>query len=301
VRENLSPLSEMDCNHAMTAIRLCLLALLVALPGCAAAPPADARYAFALMGDVPYSYAQANLLDSLIDRVNAEPLAFAAHVGDITSGEGPCDDDWLQARKRQFERFRLPFVLLPGDNEWTDCHRGGFDPMERLARWRQLFCVPVALPGFARQPGEHCENVRWEQRDLVFAGLNVPGSNNNLGRTAQMDAEHARRMRAVFAWLDEAVARLRPGQTLVILMQANPFLRPRGSADGFATLRERLAQLGRAHPAKVLLVHGDTHFYRNDEPLPGLRRIEVPGSPQVRWLRATLSGAGLQIEPADPP
>ncbi|HEV8095240.1 MAG TPA: metallophosphoesterase [Burkholderiales bacterium] len=253
------------------------------------------------MGDTPYSHAQANLLDSLIDRVNAEPLAFAAHVGDITSGQGPCDDDWLHERKRQFERFRPPFVLLPGDNEWTDCHRTGFDPLERLAKWRQLFCVPIGLPGFARQAGEHCENARWELGDLVFAGLNVPGSNNNVGRTAEMDAESARRMRAVFAWLDDAVAQMRPGGTLVILMQANPFLRPRGGADGFAALRERLARLGQAHPGKVILVHGDTHQYRDDQPLPGLRRVEVPGAPQVRWLRATVSDQGLRIEPTELP
>ena len=132
----------------MIAIRVCLLTLLFALPGCALAPERSAAYSFAFMGDMPYSYAQANLLDSLIDRVNAEPLAFAAHVGDITSGQGPCGDDLLLERKRQFERFRTPFVLLPGDNDWTDCHRTGFDPMERLAKWRQLFCIPVDVPGF---------------------------------------------------------------------------------------------------------------------------------------------------------
>jgi hypothetical protein len=280
-----------------------LLALLVALPGCAGAPQPPVPHSFAFMGDTPYSQAQANLLDSLIDQVNAEPLAFAAHIGDITSGQGPCDDEWLHARKRQFERFRVPFVLLPGDNEWTDCHRSGFDPMERLSKWRALFCVPVALAGFARQRGEHCENARWEAGGLVFAGVNVPGSNNNLGRTPAMDAEYAKRMRDVFAWLDEAAARARQGKTLVILMQANPFLKPRGGgADGFAALRERLAQLGKAHPGKVVLVHGDTHQYRDDEPMPGLRRIEVPGAPQVRWLRAKPSaGARLQVEPADLP
>ncbi len=279
-----------------------LLALLVALPGCAGAPQPPVAQSFALMGDTPYSQAQANLLDSLIDQVNAEPLAFAAHVGDITSGQGPCDDDWLHARKRQFERFRVPFVLLPGDNDWTDCHRSGFDPMERLAKWRQLFCVQVALPRFVRQRGEHCENARWELENLVFVGLNVQGSNNNLGRTPAMDAEYAKRMRDVFAWLDEAAAQVRQGKTLVVLMQANPFLKPRGgSADGFATLREWLAQLARTHPGRIVLVHGDTHQYRDDEPLPGLRRIEVPGAPQVRWLRAKVSGARLQVEPADLP
>ena len=286
----------------MLFLRLALLTLLTALPGCAGAPQQPPVQAFALMGDTPYSQAQANLLDSLIERVNEEPLAFAAHVGDITSGQGPCDDEWMLARKRQFERFRVPFVLLPGDNDWTDCHRTGFDPMERLAKWRELFCVPVALPGFVRQRGEHCEHARWELGNLVFAAVNVQGSNNNLGRTSAMDTEYERRMRDVFAWVDEAAARLRQGKTLVVVMQANPFLKPgSGRADGFRTIRERLAQLARAHAGRVILVHGDTHQYRDDEPMPGLRRIEVPGAPAVRWLRAIYSGERLQVEPADLP
>ncbi|MEU6787396.1 hypothetical protein ABZ912_50105 [Nonomuraea angiospora] len=34
-----------------------------------------------------------------------------------------------------FGTFDDPFVLTPGDNEWTDCHRtaaGGYAPTERL-------------------------------------------------------------------------------------------------------------------------------------------------------------------------
>ena len=51
------------------------------------------------MGDMPYSALQADLLDPLIDQMNAERLAFVVHVGDITSGRGPCDDAWLLDRK----------------------------------------------------------------------------------------------------------------------------------------------------------------------------------------------------------
>jgi hypothetical protein len=270
------------------------------LAGCAAATPMQDALRFALMGDTPYSQAQANLLDALIDQANAEPLAFVAHVGDITSGQGPCGDEWLTARQRQFARFKAPFVLLPGDNEWTDCHRGGLDPLERLARWRELFCVDVALAGFRRQAGRHCENVRWEAGGIVFVGVNVPGSNNNVGRNAQMDREAAQRMRAVFAWLDQAERRMDGDKMLVLLMQANPFLRPRGRADGFAELRQRLARLAERHPRRVVLVHGDTHRHRDDEPIPGLRRIEVPGAPGIEWLRASFGKGALSVEPVRP-
>ena len=104
-------------THLQSATRTLLL---LALAGCAAAPPAPGEYSFALMGDTPYSYAQVNLLDDLIERINGEPLRFVAHVGDITSGQGPCGDEWLEARARQFAHIRHPFVLLPGDNDWTD-------------------------------------------------------------------------------------------------------------------------------------------------------------------------------------
>jgi len=111
-------------------------AFVVLLAGCAAGAPAPGTSPFALMGDTPYSERDVPRLDSLIDDLNAQKLAFVVHIGDITSGQGPCSDAWLEARKKQFARIAHPFILLPGDNDWTDCHRGGFDPMERLARWR---------------------------------------------------------------------------------------------------------------------------------------------------------------------
>jgi len=241
---------------------------------------------------VPYSQPQANLLDGMIDRINAEQLAFVVHIGDITSGQGPCGDAWLEDRKRQFARFKAPFVLLPGDNEWTDCHRSGFDPLERLAKWRSLFCVPVAVRDFQRQTGKYCENARWLHDGVIFVALNIPGSNNNAGRDTD---EMQERMKAVFAWLDEAIALSRRHDGLVVLMHANPFVTRKLGADGFTAVRERLAKLGREMPGKVLLVHGDTHQYQDDQPLPGLRRIEVYGSPHVRWAKARVARAKAEL------
>jgi len=267
------------------------------LAGCAAQPAAG-DVAFGLMGDTPYSAAEARELERVIERLNAEPLAFVAHVGDITSGAGPCGDAWLEARQRQFARIRHPFVLLPGDNEWTDCHRSGFDPLERLAKWRALFCRDVPGLALERQPGEYCENVRWQAGGMMFIGLNVPGSRNNL----RDPAERARRMAAVFDWLDQSLslAEERGAPRIFVLMQADPLFERGRPGDGYARLRAVLATDAQWFAGRLVLVHGDTHEYRDDQPLRGLRRIEVYGSPRVSWLRARWANGALSVEPVAP-
>ena len=91
-----------------------------------------------------------------------------------------------------FSRFRHPVVLLPGDNEWTDCHRetaGSWKPLERLARLRALFFTPpgrvlgggsLALVSQAADPAraEFPEHVRWSREGVVFVALHIVGSRN---------------------------------------------------------------------------------------------------------------------------
>ena len=252
---------------------------------------------FALMGDTPYSEGEVARLDQLIDAVNKEDISFIAHVGDITSGKGPCTNEWLKERKEQFAKIRHAFVLLPGDNDWTDCYRTGFAPTERLQYWRSLFCEGNFPPGLAHQRGEYCEHMRWVAGDTLFVALNVQGSNDNLGRNSAMDSEHFARRKAVLEWIDdsERVMRSRKLARIVLLMQANPFLTPRSGANGYITLLERVKRLVADHPHAVILVNGDTQHYRDDEPLPGLRRIEPWGSPIVSWLRASIAGGELKV------
>jgi len=50
-----------------------------------------------------------------------------------------------------FDTFEDPFVLTPGDNDWTDCHRlnnGAYNPLERLDAVRDIFFpVPGQVTG----------------------------------------------------------------------------------------------------------------------------------------------------------
>ena len=242
-----------------------------------------------MLGDTPYSQAEAAKLDGLIARINAQELAFVVHVGDIgtSAATQACGDAWLEARQRQFARIRHPFVLLPGDNEWSDCR----EPRARLERWRQLFCT--AIPGLEleRQAGETCENLRWLAGGMMFVGLNVPGRGRNpLGE---------RDMKLVFEWLDEslALAESRRAQKIFIFMHADPYFERSAPGDGYARLRAVLATHAEWFAGRLVLVHGDTHIYRDDQPLPGLRRLEVWGSPFVAWLRASVAGGELRVVP----
>ncbi|HUL93402.1 MAG TPA: metallophosphoesterase family protein [Burkholderiales bacterium] len=299
------------------------LVLLAALAGCAAhiPPPLPSAFrpplSFALIGDTPYGEAEAVALDAMIDQMNREELAFVIHVGDITSGRGPCSDEWLAARKRQFERSRHPLVIVPGDNDWVDCHRTGFDPIERLQKFRELFESGDSSLGarrieLERQPGrysEYREHLRWIAGNVLFVGLNVQGSNNNLGRNAAMDSEHRARMAAVRAWLDDGLrlARERALAGMVIFAQGDPDFEHavrRKGGDGFAQFREALRELALNFGKPVLFVHGDTHLYKLDQPLVDPRtglplanftRVVVFGSPQTRWIRAGIDASSPRL------
>jgi hypothetical protein len=262
------------------------------LAGCAQLGPLpEKQFAFGMLGDVPYSHGEVRRLDGLIGRINAQNLAFVVHVGDIgtSTTAQACGDAWLEARARQFANIRHPFVLLPGDNEWSDCVRHGLDPGARLTAWRRRFCTEAPSLGLERQRG-HCENARWRAAGMTFIGLNVPGG----GDPDLADA----RMAATLEWLDESlsVAESRSASHIVVFMHADPRFERVGTRDAYARLRAVFATHAAWFREKLVLVHGDTHVYRDDEPLPGLRRIQPWGSPLVGWLRGSIREQVLDVE-----
>jgi hypothetical protein len=241
-------------------------------------------------------------LPAVLQSINASDIAFSIYDGDIKDGSSKCTDDVYIDALKMFNSMVKPVVYVPGDNEWTDCHRTGFDPLERLAKVRRLFHTgTVDLPGFARQSPARSEHVRWTWEGAVFVGLNVPGSNNNLGRTPEMDDEFASRMFAVSAWLREAeqLASAPHIRVLVVMMQANPDFegRPRNAnlPDGYAGLRAALAETARRLGKPLVVAHGDTHRFKHDRPVagaPNLVRLEVDGWPWLGWLHVGLPPGG---------
>ncbi|NIR59622.1 MAG: hypothetical protein GWO02_08905 [Gammaproteobacteria bacterium] len=272
----------------------------------------DRPFTFAVLGDLPYLPHETAFFPGLRAAIDEHPVAFVLHVGDIKSGRSDCNEALYRQRRAMLDAFAHPLILLFGDNDWTDCHRywaGRYDPLERLALLRRLFATGTESLGqrsisLTRQSEtdldfrDYPENVRWTVAGVLFAGLHVVGSNNNRGRDAEADAEHRARQRANLAWLHAAFARARDHRALVLAMHANPWRSDRSVGSGYTALMEALRREVADFARPVVLVHGDGHVFRVDQPLTapgrerpfsGFTRMQTPGSPRLRWVHVTVS------------
>jgi hypothetical protein len=263
--------------------------------------PDDARFSVGLWGDVPYDAVQESRIAPLTRDMNKAGLAFSVFVGDIKSGSSPCDDASFTKAITRFDAFESPMVYVPGDNEWTDCHRipaGGYNGLERLAQLRKVMFASSKSFGMRKMALQHQsaaypENTRWTRSSVVFVGINVPGSNNNKVNTPEEcttgsartqadcdadNAEYAARDAVVRQWVHESfeMAKTRHAAAIMIVMQADPgFDLPETSAnertdpgvDGYTNLLATLVDETRAFGGQVALVHGDTHYFTIDKPL----------------------------------
>jgi hypothetical protein len=199
---------------------------------CHASDRPDDTLTLAVYGDWPYSQALLSEAPLLINSINSDPdVRLVLHVGDIHSGSMPCSAAWNKGIFDLFQQFQDPLVYTPGDNEWTDCQKpkessSGY-PLTELANIRALF---FANPGhtlgmhpkrvlsqsevfrFGNQPdGQYVENVLWEDSQVVFVTLNLPGSNNDtlpwnapFSNPAAQAEEVANRTAADLHWLEIA-------------------------------------------------------------------------------------------------
>lgn len=253
-------------------------------------------YTLAVIGDTPYGPEKLAEFPDLVALINSDPkVDLVAHVGDIKAGSSsPCTNEYMETVRGLFDQFKDPFVYTPGDNEWTDCHvasknNGLYTPTERLQFVRGLF-FPVAgqslgsrrkqLLTEADDPNNSAfvENTIWMESQVVFAMLNITGSNNDRaswGTPLPADAgtyqsqadEQAARAQANRVWLDKtfAIATENNASAVVLLFQADLW-DPTAALSGFDDLVTQIGNLSIASGQPVLLLEGDSHIFRVDNP-----------------------------------
>jgi hypothetical protein len=297
-----------------------LSAGLLSVTSAAAAAPVPGPTILAVLGDTPYSATQRVQLPALITAVDADPaVSMVLHAGDMKNSTTSCSDSQFRGLASLFGTFDDPFVLTPGDNDWTDCHQastGRFLPTERLAALRRIFYpapgrtlggAPATVTSQAQeQPSRraYVENVRFVRSGVVLATAHVVGSSNDLqpwsglvggDRPAERRAEFDARRAANLAWInaafDNAVATAAYG--VLLMLQAEPVATSSFNAER-SLIAQRAAQFGRP----VLLVHGDEHRFEVQTRYLGvanLTRLETYGNTASYWLRVTIDPSLPQV------
>jgi hypothetical protein len=303
------------------------------------APPwvstSTAPFDLAVFGDTPYGAAQIADVPNFLASLDNDPsIVESVHLGDIKNGSSTCDDPYFRFVVTSFNSLKKPFLYTPGDNEWTDCHRannGAFDPLERLAKIRSLFFpVPgLSLGQTQRQVLTQAsfagfetfvENQLWVEGGVTFVLVHVVGSNNSLlpwytddttgthmDDPARRIAEEQARDAANVAWLDRAfaTAKLYKSAAVTVIEQADMW--DGNPRDGFRNTVQKIAAQTVAFAKPVLLIEGDSHVFKVDNPLaagdafygvttpvPNLTRVVVQGSTTAtlsEWVKLHIDAA----------
>jgi hypothetical protein len=130
----------------MPALRRTALALIASLSALAA--HAAEPFSFGVLGDTPYNRFERTHLPAVIAEMDAELLKVVIHDGDIKNGGS--------AATMPFTRTGWPcsgavtiLLFVPGDNDWTDCHRTSNGPTTPGAPGnaaRGVLCRPPQNP-----------------------------------------------------------------------------------------------------------------------------------------------------------
>jgi hypothetical protein len=248
----------------------------------------------------------------------------------------PGDNEWTDCQKKaegggayNATTGQIDYVLDANGNP-VDYANG--DPIANLALIRSIF-FSQAGQSLGRHPigvtsqathydpahpadANYVENVMWQAKGVLFVSFNLPGGSNNdtdpwYGTPAQSSAqtaEIAERTGADLRWLDAAFARAAEDNftAVVLQFQADMWDTEKGAAHqtAYEPIVQSIASHALAFGKPVLILNGDSHVYRSDNPLaasdplnfmhpgynvPNTHRIVVHGSTTpLEWLRLTV-------------
>ncbi len=232
---------------------------------------------FSAMGDGPYSEAEARVLEQQFPML-PPGNEFFVHLGDIKSGETPCDEaSYIKAREL-LSRSQFPVFVVPGDNEWNDCanpdtawslwkkHFARFDQ-----RWKHRFAV---LRQIKRR-----ENFSFVHNGVLFVGLNLVGG--RLHDPVEWETRHADNLEWVKRNLRYYESK---ASCLVLLAHAEPLKKHN---DFFKPLNKIASKFEKP----VLYLHGDGHRWIHDRPFKAqnILRVQVDQGSSAPPLFVTIT------------
>ncbi len=217
-------------------------------------------------------------------------------------------------------------------------NNGSYNPLERLDFLRTTFFSKNTTQGLdpivVKRQGElgmaYSENSRFVKNNVEFVALNIPGSNNNLVATASQCTKKSNRTQADcdaataeyrarniknIEWLKAAFAEAKERHYAGVLIDIqadiyfpvelsdggyqDDFLPALTADNGYTDFFNALVSETQSYDGQVVLVHGDSHYFKIDKAMynsdgrltPNFTRVEVFGSADNSWVEMTVDPA----------
>ncbi len=272
---------------------------------------------FAVMGDCPYYAFEEIQVQRMIARLNELNLDFVVHLGDIKAAKALCTQALLDSRAELFSQLKAPLIYTPGDNDWADCRRhtntnnNEIDPLKAKSMLLQTWFgegglvekQSIARRGDSRltieRQSTQVENARWRHGHTQFALVHAIGSNDNAGFDTNNDREQQLRSTNNLAWLDEFFNHAKDDAIKSLVIGFHASVNLNAPSKAYKPLIDSIRSSAIALKKPLLLMHGDTHthridqpfFYSNNKRIQSITRLECFGSGIVNYVL---------VEPAAP-
>ena len=198
----------------------------------------------AVVGDTPYKISEWKHFRKNIANINPNEVDFLIHVGDIKRGYMPCFKNRYKRTKKFLERSKIPYLIIPGDNEFNDCYC--MKPQRAIKVWRKTF---VNYPEyFALKRNDSLpENFYFEKDSILFVGI------NHVGGKVHDSAEWENRTLTNTLWIEEANSVYPYAKKIIVFAHASP--------NNTFVLQKWLKKFSSSLNVELWWVQGDIHSF----------------------------------------
>ena len=146
----------------------------------------------------PYKPSDWKVLKSKLPQLKDSGYQLLVHVGDIKRGVLPCFRLRYKRIHRLLEKSSVPYLIIPGDNEYNDCYCRG--PKRALKLWRKHtlntdFDTELNLDRSKELP----ENFSFIKDSVLFLGI------HNVGGRIHDEEEWKSRNQSNINWLKDKI------------------------------------------------------------------------------------------------
>lgn len=252
-----------------------ILALLLSNTGLAKTTPLS----FGVIRDAYPNGANDTVLLRTLSLTEKEKVSFSV-VNGIKGAHEDCSDQLYNERLSVLEAVKTPVILSLTGNDWISCMGTNIHESiatERLQRIRELFfnsntslgtsSIRVLQESNNPEFRSYAENMQWELSGILFATVDVPAPDNHFVMRGGHNSEFEDRQVANREWIKRLfiMAKAKKAEGIVIFTDADIFTPPsqqlfslKELPDGFAHIRNLIAELSEQYAGHVLLISNQT-------------------------------------------